>query len=294
LRAGVTVERLRPTSDVGTLMIRVGPAGYPEGSKGPVDAVEKVGALGLDALEVQFVRQAKMAEDKATALGARARQLGVALSAHAPYYINFNSENKETVRKSSEWVMKSARLAGLMGAYVIVIHAAAYSGRPSKATAAVTKGIGKCRDAMQKEGIENVLLGLETMGKKGSWGTLDEIEDVQAKVEGVVPVVDWAHLHARDGGWLDSEERFLEILDRAGTMSGGLLHCHFSCIEYTEAGERRHLDLKAKDPDYGLLVEALHNWSGNLTLISETPSPEQGAKEMARMLAEFRRERAKA
>ena len=274
-------------------MIRVGPAGYPEGSKGPVDAVERVGAMGLDALEVQFVRQAKMAEDKATALGSKAKELGVILSAHTPYYINFNSQNRETVRKSSEWVMKSARLAGLMDAYVIVIHASAYSGRPEKATGAVTKGIGKCRDAMETEGIGNVLLGLETMGKKGSWGTLDEIEEVQAKVEGVVPVVDWAHLHARDSGWLDSEERFLEVLDRAGAMAGGKLHCHFSCIEYTEAGERRHLDLKAKEPDYALLAESLHNWSGDLTLISETPLPEQGAKQMAEMLAEFRGKRAK-
>ena len=284
----VLMERLSPTSDVGGLMIRVGPAGYPEGSKSPVDAVERVAAMGLDALEVQFVRQAKMAEEKAKALGATAKELGVTLSAHAPYYINFNSVNKETVRKSSEWVMKSARLAGLFGGYIIVIHASAYSGKPAKATVAVTKGIGKCRDAMEKEGIEGVLLGLETMGKKGSWGTLDEIEGVQSSVEGVVPVVDWAHLHARDGGWLDSEERFLEVLDRAGSMSAGRIHCHFSCIEYTEAGERRHLDLKAKEPDYSLLVEALHNWNGDLTLISETPSPEQGAKQMAKALAEFR------
>jgi len=292
LRVARAVERLRPMSDVGTLMIRVGPAGYPEGSKGPVDAVERVSAMKLDALEVQFVRQAKMAEDKAKALGSKARELGVVLSAHAPYYINFNSQNKETVRKSSEWVMKSARLAGLMGGYIIVIHASAYSGKPSKATVAVTKGVGKCRDAMEKEGIDSVLLGLETMGKKGSWGTLDEIEEVQSKVEGIVPVVDWAHLHAREGGWLNSEERFLEVLDRAGTMANGRLHCHFSCIEYTDAGERRHLDLKAKDPDYSLLTEALHNWSGDLTMISETPSPEQGAKQMAKMLAELREKRA--
>jgi deoxyribonuclease-4 len=282
------VERLRPTSDVGRLMIRVGPAGYPEGSKGPVDAVERVRAMGLDALEVQFVRQARMAEQKAAALGTRARSIGVALSAHAPYYINFNSDNKETVRKSSEWVMKSARLAGLMGAEIIVIHAAAYSGKPKRATDTVVKGIGRCRDSMEKEGIEGVRLGLETMGKKGSWGTLDEIEEVQAKVDGVVPVVDWAHMHARGGGWFDSEERFLEVLDRAGAMADGRLHCHFSCIEYTEAGERKHLELKAKDPDYGLFVDAVQEWNGDLTLISETPSPEEGAKQMAGMLSRLR------
>jgi len=287
------VERLRPPSDVGALMIRVGPAGYPEGSKGPVDAVERVEAMGLDALEVQFVRQARMAEDKAKALGSRAKELGVVLSAHAPYYINFNSPNRETVRKSSEWVMKSVRLAALFEGYIIVIHASAYSGKPAKATSAVMRGIGKCRAAMEKEGIDDVLLGLETMGKKGSWGTLDEIEEVQSKVEGVVPVVDWAHMHARAGGWFDSEEKFLEVLDRAGTMSGGKLHCHFSCIEYTEAGEKKHLDLKAREPDYSMLAEALHNWEGDLTMISETPSPEQGAKQMAKALEEFRNKKTK-
>ncbi len=262
-------------------MIWVGPAGYPEGSKGPVDAVERVASLGLSALEVQFVRQAKMAEEKATALGERAKELGVLLSAHAPYYINFNSSNETTVTKSDEWVLKSVRLASLMGARIVVVHAAAYAGKkPAKATQEVLKGVKRCRKVMESESIGDVLIGLETMGKKGSWGTLDEISDVMDEVEGVVPVVDFGHMHARSGGGLRSAEDFLAILDKAGEMSEGHLHCHYSCIEYTEAGERRHLDLKTKQPDFDLFADAIRSWKGSITIVSETPTPVEGAQEM--------------
>ncbi len=262
-------------------MIWIGPAGYPEGSKGPVDAVEKVAGLGFSALEVQFVRQAKMAEEKATALGTRAKELGVLLSAHAPYYINFNSPNEETVTKSDEWVLKSVRLANQMGARIVVVHAAAYAGKkPAKATQEVLKGVLRCRKVMEREGTTGVLIGLETMGKKGSWGTLDEIGEVMEKAEGVVPVVDFGHMHARSGGGLRSSEDFLEILDKAGEMSDGHLHSHYSCIEYTEAGERRHLDLRTKQPDFDLFVDAIRSWKGSLTIVSETPEPVNGAEEM--------------
>jgi len=271
-------------------MIRVGPAGYPEGSKGPVDAVERCAKLGFNALEVQFVRQARMAEDKAIALGKRANELDVLLSAHAPYYINFNSLNPETVRKSREWVLKTVRLAHLMKAYVVVIHAASYSGgEPSKATRAALTGLRECRRTMEQEGTEEVLLGLETMGKRGSWGTLAEIADVSSQLQGTVPVVDFAHLHARSGGGLDSVERFRAVLEEACSMCNGRLHSHYSCIEFTEAGERRHLTLGERQPDFSLLVQALKGWKGELTIISETPAPENGAREMVVQLSAQRR-----
>ena len=92
-------------------MLFVGPAGYPEGSKDPLDALERVKALGLNALEVQFVRQARMGEEKARNIGKRARKLGILLSAHAPYYINFNSRNRDTVDKSVKWVLRPAEIA---------------------------------------------------------------------------------------------------------------------------------------------------------------------------------------
>jgi deoxyribonuclease-4 len=266
-------------------MIRVGPAGYPAGSKGPIDAVERVAAMGFSALEIQFVRQARMDEAKAKEAGRKASELGVMLSAHAPYYINFCSSNQETREKSVEWVLKSARLCHILGAWLVVVHAASYSGAsPEECSVVVEKALRRCRHQMEEEGIDGVKIGLETMGKKGSWGTLQEIEEVMPKVDGVVPVLDFAHLHARNGGSLRSKNDFGKVLDDVSAFYPGRFHCHFSCIEYTEQGERRHLPLEAKDPDYRHLAKALRGRKMDVTLISETPPPEDGAKGMLGLL----------
>ncbi len=266
-------------------MIRVGPAGYPSGSKGPMDAVERAAALGFTAMEVQFVRQARMADEKALAAGHRAEELGVLLSAHAPYYINFNSPDQLTREKSEEWVMKSARICHRLRAGVLVVHAASYSGASSaKCTAKVIHALERCRAKMDAEGIRGVLLGLETMGKKGTWGTIEEIGVVIAKVDGVVPVLDFAHLHARSGGALRTRKDFQRVLSQVFRFHQGRLHCHFSCIDFTEKGERKHLSLEAKEPDYRSLVAALGGMKGELTLISETPAPEEGARAMMSLL----------
>ncbi len=264
-------------------MIYFGPAGYPTGSRGPLEALERIRALKLNALEVQFVRQVRMGEDKARAAEERARDLGILLSAHAPYYVNFNSPSRTTVRKSGEWVMKAARAAHQMGAWIIVLHAAAYSGKdPKAATRSVIRGVTKCRDQMEKEGID-VLLGLETMGKKGSWGTIEEIAHVVREIEGTAPVLDFAHLHARSGGGLRTVSDFRRVLVECGEFYRGHLHCHFSCVEYTEAGERSHLPMSAKAPDYALLVAALKEEERGVTVISETPLLERDAVRMMRM-----------
>ena len=266
-------------------MIRVGPAGYPPGSKGPVDAVERVAALGFSAMEVQFVRQARMDEANAAEAGRRAVELGVTLSAHAPYYINFCSLSQATREKSMDWLLKSARLCRILGAWLVVVHAASYSGAGAKGcTVTVTEALRKCRLEMSEEGIGGIKIGLETMGKKGSWGTLPEIKEVMGEVEGVVPVLDFAHLHARGGGALKGRLEFEKVLDEVRAFYVGRLHCHFSCIEYTEQGERRHLPLSAKQPDYRHLARIMRERAMDATLISETPPPEDGAREMLRLL----------
>jgi deoxyribonuclease-4 len=266
-------------------MLRVGPAGYPEGSKNPLMALQTVHDNGLTALEMQFVRQAIMGSDKARSIRAKAEELGLLLSAHAPYYINFNSETAETVRKSAEWVLKTARIAHELGAWIIVVHAAAYGDHAERCTGAVTEGLGKCRDTLHGEGIEDVVLGVETMGRTAQWGTFEEIGEVVRQVKGVQPVIDWAHLHARGGGGLRGKSDFEATLKAHDQVHKGRMHCHFSCIEYTAAGEKRHLPLKMKEPDYAPLVELLNRRKGDVTMISETPVPIEGAVALSKMLA---------
>jgi deoxyribonuclease-4 len=270
-------------------MIHVGPAGYPVGSKGPIDAVQRAVDSGFTALEMQFVRQARMQEPVAIEAGAKAKKLGLRLSAHAPYYINFNSLTEETAKKSEEWVLLTAQIAHWLGAKVIVMHAGVSRGEDRKGcTENVAKGIANCRDRMRVEGIDDVLLGLETGGKKVAWGTIEEVSAVMDQVDGVVPVIDFGHLHARSGGGMRTQDDFQHVLDEYQRAFDGPLHCHFSCIEFTEAGERKHLPLDRKQPDFTLFANCLRDSKLEVTIISETPEPEEGAKEMQRILAEVK------
>ncbi len=248
--------------------------------------MERAAASGFTAMEMQFVRQARMQEKIALEAGERARTLGMRLSAHAPYYINFNSLNKETAKKSEEWAFLTAQIAHWLGAKVIVMHAGVSRGDDRKGcTEQVITGLSSCLDRMRAEGINDVSIGLETGGKKVAWGTLEEVSIVMDHLAGVVPVIDFGHLHARSGGGMRTKEDFQGVLDEYQRIYDGPLHCHFSCIEFTDAGERRHLPLDRKQPDFALFADCLRDIELEVTIISETPEPEEGAKEMQSILA---------
>ena len=258
-------------------MLRFGPAGYPQGSKNPKDGLDKTKALGLDALEVEFVRGARISEDKALEVGRMAKDRDIRLSCHAPYFISFNSENQETRDKSINWVLDTVRAAHNMGAYLIVIHAASYGKSPGTATQSVIDGLSRCKDIMDDEGIGDVILGIETMGKKGQWGTLKEIEEVMDSVQGTHPVLDVAHVHARDIVWLRTENDMRSLTEDFFKLSGDIAHFHISCIRYGDKGEISHLPLEAKDPDLQLLANVLRDTKQDCTFICESPLQEKDA-----------------
>lgn len=258
-------------------MMRFGPAGYPEGSRNPEDGFNRTRALGLDALEVEFVRGARISEEKARENGRLARDRDIRLSCHAPYFISFNSDKPETRDKSVDYVMDTARAADRLGAYIIVIHAASYGKSPGTATQSVIDGLRRCRDIMDDEGIRGVTLGIETMGKLGQWGTLPEIAEVMREVDGTAPVLDVAHTHARFGGCLRTEEDCRRLLDEFFPLAGPIAHFHISCIRYGDKGEISHLPLEAADPDMSVFARAVEQYDRECTFICESPLQERDA-----------------
>lgn len=269
--------------------MRFGPAGYPSAGKNPEGALEYTRELGLDALEVEFVRGARIKPERAEQIGAKARELDIRLSCHAPYYVSFNSDNPETREKSVGWVMDTARAAHHLGAYIIVIHAAAYGKSPDTALQSVVDGLSRCRDALDGEGIRDVILGVETMGKVGQFGTLDEIERVMDQVDGVRPVLDVAHVHARGRGCLRTEDDMRDLTDRFFSLAGDIAHFHISCIKYGDKGEISHLPLDAKEPDMALLAGVLADSDQECTFISESPLIEKDAVVFRDMFPRYRR-----
>ena len=195
--------------------MRFGPAGYPSAGKTPEGSLEYTKGLGLDALEVEFVRGARIKPERAQEIGAKAE-------------------------KSIGWVMDTARAAHNLGAYIIVIHAASYGKSPETALPSVIKGLSRCKDMLDDEGIRDVTLGVETMGKLGQFGTLDEIGKVMESVDGVRPVLDVAHVHARGRGCLRTEQDMRELTDQFFSLAGDIAHFHISCIKRSARSSANH------------------------------------------------------
>jgi len=265
-------------------MIRLGPAGTPTTANTTAEGLAQTAELGLQAFEVEFVRGVHMSLPTAETLGKQAADLGLKLSVHAPYFINLNSLKPEVIEASRVRISKSLEVANALQAELIVVHAGFYSGKTSQeATANILAQVKLCSElAEKKEWTPKI--GLELMGKVASWGTLDEIATVCKQVPRAVPVLDLAHYHARYQGKLKTEKDFEDLLVKYETIKTDSLHAHFSGINYSEKGERNHLPLSAKEPDYQLAVKPLKKRKYDITLICESPLLEQDALLMQKYL----------
>jgi deoxyribonuclease-4 len=153
-----------------------------------------------------------------------------------------------------------------------------------EATAKIKRHVFECCDEIERRGWTDVALGLETMGKASTWGTLEEIASICKDRKGVAPVIDFAHIHARNNGMLKTVKDFSAILSSYEKIYKKYLHSHFTCVKYGLKGEREHSTLVAKDPDFKLLAEAIRKKRYNITIISESPILEQDSLKMRAML----------
>ena len=259
-----------------------GTAGTPLSAKArsTVSGIERCSELGLGCMEVEFVRGVKMGEATANAVKDAAKQGKIKLSVHAPYYINLNSPEPEKIAASIERIKKSARIGSIFGARGIVFHPAFYM--KSQKTAVynrVKKTLEQITSELRSEGIKTTLRP-ETTGKRTQFGSLDELLDLSAEVEGVQPCFDFSHLHARDGRH-NSREDFQEILSRIESVLGrsGLddMHIHLSGIEYTRKGEKNHLNLDESDLNYTGLLKTFRDFNVKGLVICESPNLEGDA-----------------
>ncbi len=241
---------------------KFGPGGnsesfYAQGKKSTRQAPEWLKSLGLDAYEYQCGNGITGSDANFIAVGKEAEKHGISLSLHAPYFISLSGVNPETRLKSIEYIRKSVHAAELLGADLVVIH----TGSAAKITR--EEAMNYARDTLYRtlEEIDSpVRLGLETMGKINQLGTLDEVIELCTISERLSPVVDFGHLNARGLGGVfvtadDYRAVFEKIAERLGDDKARNLHCHFSRIEYTAGGEKRHLTFA--DTEYGPEFEPL-------------------------------------
>ena len=250
---------------------------------------------GLDAFEYEAVHWGKkpqMRKEEAEKLGYEARQNDVWLSLHGSYFINFCGKNT-IVEDSKQRLTACATAAEWMGAHVVVFHPGVYGRMPhERALKMCVEALREVVDRVESLGIRNVKIGPETMGRIYQLGSLEEVLTLCETVERTQLVIDWSHLHARDFGRFRKVDDFRKVVERIenrlGTEAVKTMHCHFTKIEFTDKGERRHRTLEEPryGPDFRLLAKVIVEFDMKPTIISESPILDLDAIKMRDMLRE--------
>lgn len=265
-----------PTPDA----LRFGTVGAPSTTpkSGTPHAIEHTRQLGLDHLEIAWVQSVRVTDESCAEIKRTAEKYHITLSIHAPYYINLNSQTSELMMKSDERLLAAARKGFLAGATDIVFHPGSYHGQPPEQVYERAKEkLIEITGILREEGVV-VNLRPETMGKSAMFGNLDEVLQLSKDIDGILPCIDWAHLHARRGdGTFNSYAEFDDALKKLRDMLGerGIktLHSHMSGIAYTAKGEKEHLPLNEADLRYKELMQAFVDNGVEGTVGVEAPEP---------------------
>ncbi len=258
-----------------------GTAGIPTSTHPPTtaDGIRRIAALGLDCMELAFVHGVYLNKAEAIAMSGVARNNGVKLSAHAPYYLNFNPREEKKGHVSQGMLHNAARIAHFCGVQDVVFHPGFYMGDPPEQVfQTIKKAMGAVLSKLADD--ENpITLRPEVSGKFAQFGTVDEVIRLAQELPRVAPCVDFAHWHAR--GNFNSYGEFTGLLKdiekKLGKSALENVHFHVSGIEYNKYGERKHLPLRASDLKYEELLRAFKDYELKGTVICESPNPEEDA-----------------
>jgi deoxyribonuclease-4 len=269
------------------LVIFLGTAGIPNAVKGgsTFEALSFLRRVGLNAMEVEFVRGVRMPPKQAEDVGREARRLGVRLSVHAPYFINLSSDESDKVEASKQRIIDSAHRAYLLGADAVAIHLGYYGKLgEQEAYTRIRDSLLDVRDRLRSMGVTGVTLGGETMAKRTQFGTLEELIELSRDVDIVKPYIDWAHLFARNGGQID----YSSVLDKLKQAGITHVNSHFEGLKkrggsYVDVHDTVDVDA----PPFRPLAETIIKRGVDITLICESPYLEDDALKMRAVLEQL-------
>jgi deoxyribonuclease-4 len=179
-----------------------------------------------------------------------------------------------------------------MGAETMVVHCGSCAKITRETAMEYAAETLTMADKALKDAGFSIKLGIETMGKVNQLGTLDEVLTLCTISKQFAPVVDFGHLNARNLGNIrteaDYEYIFDEIINRLGFEYADNLHCHFSKIEYTGMGEKKHLtfedELYGPSPD--MLAAVIAKKGLNPTIICESAGTQSADAKILKNLYE--------
>ncbi|NJE86067.1 hypothetical protein E3E23_09570 [Thermococcus sp. CX2] len=274
--------------------LRFGTAGIPLSTpkRSTIDGIIHVRNLGLDAMELEFVRGINLKPELAKKIKYVAKKHDVLLTAHAPYYINLNASEKAKIEASKRRIIQSAERLYDAGGWSVVFHAGYYlKQHPERVYERIKNELKDVERELMDKGVR-VWLRPELTGKPTQFGDLKEIVKLSEELETVLPTIDFAHAHARNAGKCNSIDEWHEMLsfieDRLGREALDNMHIHMSGITYTERGERHHLPLQKSDMKWEDLLRVLKEFRVKGVVISESPNIEEDAILMKKKYEEIK------
>lgn len=267
------------------------PISTPKKPGGSVGGVLRSAELGLYALELGWVRSVRVSEKTCVEIKETSQEQDVAISVHAPYFINLNADDEEWP-KSRKRLMDAAHYGHLAGATDIIFHPGSYFQRPPEEVLPIAiPRLEGCLEELRAAG-NPVNMRPESMGKSAMLGSLEDTLQMSAEIPGVEPCLDFAHLHARPGdGSMNTYEEWSQVLEAVGEALGQSalhdLHVHLSGIQYGEKGEREHLPLEEADLDLRAIFRALHSFDCKGRILCESPVMEDDALIMKNLWEEI-------
>ncbi len=259
--------------------VRFGPSGI-GGVKQAIENLREYKKAGLKAAEIEFTYGVYIKSNKdAAAIGKEAKKLDISLSIHAPYYINLASHDKKIIESSKKRILDCCERAHYLRAQNVIFHAAYYGKYSREECYKIVKQAILEMQKVIKKNKWRVALAPETTGKASQFGSLDELLKLTKETKCSM-CVDFAHLEARE-----QKINYKEVFDKLKNMSH--IQAHFSGIEYTSKGERRHLitsESKLRE-----LLSYVSRYNLSITIINESPSPFNDSLKAARVWKQISR-----
>lgn len=259
-----------------------GPAGngdlfYEKGFKASEQMPGFLAEYGLDAYEYQCGNGVRLSEEKARIIGEQAKKHNIVMSLHSPYYINLATPEPEKRANNINYILQSMKVLKAMGGKRVVVHSGALQKMTRQEALDLAKECIKLAvsqiDAM---GFSDMFMCIETMGKINQLGNLDEVMELCSIDDRLLPTIDFGHLNARTLGGLSDYESFLKVFDTIENKLGydrlKIFHSHFSHIEYTKGGEKKHLTFEDTQfgPDFNYVAEIIYKKNLSPTIICES------------------------
>lgn len=254
-------------------MVKFGVAGnsasfYEEGYKTTMESALWCKNRGLDIFEYSFGKGIIMSDKTAFEIGNEFNKYGVEMSIHAPYYINFANPDSEMIQKSINYIINSVKKMKIMSCGNRVVFHPGTQGKMVREEAfnLCVNNI-KLLDEVLIDEYSDMVICIETMGKLGQIGTLEEVVKLCNLSPVFYPCIDFGHLYARSLGQLNNKMDFVDIikymLDNLPYEKVCNMHIHFSKIMYGNKGEIRHLNFNDEGygPNFYPLAETISQYS---------------------------------